>query len=211
MTSLYPSGNALQRASASLRREGVGAFAYKLASEVGFRRALLLERLLDDPIADPAPALPVEFAALCAHEIDDYLVLRPDADPAQVADPRLRMDLPRAEARGTHRVRLLARRPALLVQLPRTHDADRVDGDVYLVDAWTDARYRGQALAHALCLHQLHHFRALGFRRAVRATVPENPSALRVHAKSGFRAVAMVGRIRIGPWRWHFRRDWRGA
>jgi RimJ/RimL family protein N-acetyltransferase len=80
-------------------------------------------------------------------------------------------------------------------------------GDVYLVDAWTDARYRGHALAHVLCLHQLRHFRAFGFRRAVRGTVPENPSALRVHAKSGFRPIAMLVRIRIGPWRWHARRD----
>ena len=73
MTSFYPSGNSLQRAIRSLRQEDLGTFAYKLASETGFRRVLLLERPLDDPIADPAPALPVEFAALCAHEIDDYL------------------------------------------------------------------------------------------------------------------------------------------
>ena len=208
MTSFYPSGNALQRAAASLRREGVGAFAYKLASEVGFRRALLLERLLDDPIADPAHALPVEFAMLGEHETGDYLALRPDADPARVAD-HLASGWTCAALRHEGRIVSAcwsAGPPYWSDYLERSMPVGA--GDVYLVDAWTDARYRGHALAHVLCLHQLHHFRALGFRRAVRATVPENPSALRVHAKSGFRAVVMVGRIRIGPWRWHFRRDW---
>ena len=35
-------GRTLRRAFAVLRRDGAGAFAYKLASELGFRRVLLL-------------------------------------------------------------------------------------------------------------------------------------------------------------------------
>jgi len=207
MTSFYPSGNALQRAAASLRHEGVGTFAFKLASELGYRRILLLERLLDEPIADPAPALPVEFAMLGEHEIDNYLALRPDADPAQVAD---QLATGGTCATLRHEGRIVsacwsAAPPYWSRYLERSMPVE--PGDVYLTDAWTDARYRGRALAHALCLHQLHRFRASGFRRAVRGTIPENSSALRVHAKSGFRPIAMLVRIRIGPWRWHSRRD----
>jgi hypothetical protein len=211
MTSFYPSGNALRRAIRSLRQEDLGTFAYKLASETGFRRVLLLERPLDDPIADPAPALPVDFAMLGAHEIDDYLVLRPDADRAHIAahlasgwtchvlrhDGRIVSACWRADS------------PYWSSYLERTMPI--ADGDAYLTDAWTDAGYRGHALAHVLCLHQLRDLREKGFRRALRGTVPENRSALRAHAKSGFRPIAVLGRIRIGPWRGHFRREWREA
>jgi ribosomal protein S18 acetylase RimI-like enzyme len=211
MTSFYPSGHALQRAAASLRHEGVGAFAFKLASELGYRRVLLLERLLDDPIGDPAPAMPVEFALLAEDEIDDYLVLRPEADRARIVE-HLAAGWTCAVLRLEDRIVSAcwsAAPPYWSAYLERPMPVE--PGDVYLTDAWTDARHRGHALAHVLCLHQLHHFRALGFRRALRGTIPENLSALRVHAKSGFRVIAMLGRLRIGPWRRHFRRDLPGA
>ena len=86
-----------------------------------------------------------------------------------------------------------------------------VDGGAYLADAWTDERYRGHSLAHVLCLGQLRELRARGFRIALRGTAPENRSALRAHRKSGFRPVALLGRLRVGPWRRYFRREWRDA
>ncbi|MBK6805916.1 MAG: hypothetical protein IPG84_14195 [Betaproteobacteria bacterium] len=143
MTSLYPSGNALQRAIRSLRQEDLGTFAYKLASETGFRRVLLLERPLDDPIADPAPALPVEFAMLGAHEIDDYLVLRPDADRAHIA-AHLASGWTCHVLRHEGRIVSACWRanpPYWSSYLERTMPI--ADGDAYLTDAWTDAGYRG--------------------------------------------------------------------
>ena len=211
MTSFYPSGNALQRAVGSLRHEGPGAFAYKLASELGFRRVLLLERLLDEPIADVASATPVEFAVLGARDVDDYLAHRQDADRARV------------EARlASGETCFALRREGRIVSTCWSAGPGYwsgylecpmpvADGEAYLLDAWTDAASRGLGLAHVLCVHQLRHLRAKGFRRVLRGTVPENRSALRAHAKSGFRPIAMLGRIRIGPWRWQFMRDWRGA
>ena len=204
-------GGAIGRAVGALRRDGLEAFAYKVASEAGFRRVLLLARPLDEPIADVVPTLPVEFASLGKDDIDDYLALRPDADRARIAAHL-------ASGWNCHVLRHEGRivsacwradPPYWSSYLERTMPI--ADGDAYLTDAWTDAGYRGHALAHVLCLHQLRDLREKGFRSALRGTVPENRSALRAHAKSGFRPVAMLGRIRIGPWRRHFRRDWRDA
>ena len=77
-------------------------------------------------------------------------------------------------------------------------------GDAYLFDAYTLPTFRGQRVAPAICAHQLRYCRDAGFRRAMRATFPENVSALRAHAKSGFRQVGVVGRVKLGPWRRYF-------
>ncbi len=204
-------GRTLRRAFAVLRRDGAGAFAYKLASELGFRRVLLLARPLDEPIADVAPTLPVEFAALGERELDDYVALRPDADRARVAAQF-------ASGWTCHVLRHEGRIVSACWSIASSYrtsylecEMPAVDGGAYLADAWTDERYRGHSLAHVLCLGQLRELRARGFRIALRGTAPENRSALRAHRKSGFRPVALLGRLRVGPWRRYFRREWRDA
>lgn len=203
--------SALERAIDSLRNDGLGTFAYKLASEVGFRRVLLLERRLDAPIPDVAPAVAVEFVLLGEGDVGDYLALRPDADHARVAAQLASGWSCYALKHGGRIVSACWRAdpPYWSSYLERVMPVG--EGDAYLTDAWTDAGYRGQALAQVLCLHQLRHLRAAGYRRALRGTVPENRSALRAHAKSGFHPIEVLGRIRIGPWRRHFRREWRDA
>ncbi|CAG1000766.1 hypothetical protein BURK1_02836 [Burkholderiales bacterium] len=207
-TGFDPSGNAVQRALSSLRHEGIVTFGLKLASEFGYRRVLLLGRPLDEPIPDVAPTLPIEIAVLNDGEIDDYLAFRPESGRASVS---------RQLASGwtcfvvRHENRIVsacwAPRPPYRSSYLEC-DMPVADGDAYLTDAWTLAAYRGRSIAHLLCLYQLRHYRALGYARALRGTVPENRSALRAHAKSGFRPIAMLGRVRLGPWRHHFRREW---
>jgi L-amino acid N-acyltransferase YncA len=50
----------------------------------------------------------------------------------------------------------------------------------------------------------LRRFRDEGCPRALRGTLPENLAALRAHAKAGFQTYALMGRIKIGPWRHDF-------
>ena len=53
--SAYPTGNVIRRALLTLRDEGLRSFWFKLLGECGYRRLLLLERALDQPIADYTP------------------------------------------------------------------------------------------------------------------------------------------------------------
>ena len=75
--SAYPTGNVIRRALLTLRDEGLRSFWFKLLGECGYRRLLLLERPLDQPIADYTPDLPVDVTMLAQDEVDDYLVFRP--------------------------------------------------------------------------------------------------------------------------------------
>lgn len=208
MRSFYPAGNAFERALASLRHEGMRTFAWKLAAELGYRRIVRLERLLDEPIPNATPALPVTLGLLGADEVGDYLAARREANAHEIAG-RLASGRQCFVLRHQGRIASVcwattgSCRSAYLER-----DVILADGDVYFTDAWTDPALRGHALAHALCLDQLRHFRDLGYRRAIRGTVPENPSALRAHAKSGFRPTAMLASLRIGRWRRDFDRAW---
>ncbi|MEO8485878.1 MAG: GNAT family N-acetyltransferase [Betaproteobacteria bacterium] len=209
MKSRYPEGSPLRRAVESLRHEGFRTFAWKLASELGVRRILRLVRPIDEPIHDAIGSLPIAFDLLAADGIDEYLAARPDAGrtaiEAALKDGQ-QCFLVRHEGRivsscwsstTSCRSSYLGREIVLL------------EGDVYFNDAWTAPSMRGHGLAHALCLHQLRHFRGLGFRRAVRGTIPENYSALRAHRKCGFRPVAMLACVRIGAWQREMDRPWR--
>ena len=208
MRSFYPVGNTLERALASLRHEGVRTFAWKLAAALGYRRIVRLERLLDEPIPDATPALPVSFGLLGADQVGDYVAARPDANRDEIAS---RLACGRQCFVLRHQGRIASVCWATTASCRSAYlgrDVFLVAGDVYFTDAWTQPALRGHALAHALCLDQLRHFRDLGFRRAIRGTVPENPSALRAHAKSGFRPTALLVSLRIGRWRRDFDRAW---
>jgi GNAT superfamily N-acetyltransferase len=202
------SGYAVQRAIVVLRSEGLESFWFKLLGEIGDRRLLLLERPLAQPISDFTPGLPVRIDTLKENEVGDYLAFRPETGRARVI-----------EALQSGQTCFVARHESRIVSASwiASRDAwiDYLDcelalaaNEAYLSDAFTLSAYRGQGIAPALCLQQLRHLRQAGYDRAIRGTVPENKSALHAHAKSGFRPVAVMGTLRIGPWRKNIRRPW---
>lgn len=207
--SYYPDGSAWRRALGSLRHESPRTFAFKLLAELGYRRVVLLARDLDDPIPDGPPADGTAFERLGKDRLDEYVAFRSSGDRARIAkqfDAGYECYVLRRDGRVVSSCWATSE-PQWSAYLGCTIPTG--PGDVYLTDAWTHPDFRGHAYAHVLCLHQLRHFRDRGFRRAVRSTIPENYSALRVHAKSGFRPLALIGTMRVGPWRRTFRRAWR--
>lgn len=206
----YPAGSAWRRGLSSLVHEHPRTFLLKLLAELGYRRVVLLARPLDEPIEDGPGDPGVTFARLAEDRLDAYVAFRGNTDRGAVE----------ASIAGGRECHVLEREGRIVSScwastVPQWSgflgsETPLADGDVYFSDAWTDPAHRGRAYAHILCLHQLRHFRDRGFRRGVRSTVPENRSALRAHAKSGFRPVEIRGTIRLGPWRRSFRRPWRG-
>lgn len=197
-------GNALQRAIRSFRHEGPRTFGMKLLSELGYRRVYLLARTLTAPIV-VWPRGGFDLEILAPGNLEDYAALRAD----------ITHDMLARRIRAGHLcfvVREHGRVVSACWSATREAWNDFLGcnilvgtGDVYFYDAYTAASHRGRDLAPLLCAHQLQHFRDAGFVRAVRATVPENAAALRAHAKSGFVPVAVIGRVRVGPWRREFR------
>jgi ribosomal protein S18 acetylase RimI-like enzyme len=198
--SAYPSGNAIRRAMRTLRVEGPRSVWFKLLSECGYRRLLLLERPLDEPIADFTPALAVDVAMLGSGEVDEYLAFRSGTLRHDI-DDRLRNGQMCFVARHQRRIvaaAWLAVQPIWVSFLGCRIDVEA--GEAHVYDKFTMPEYRGRGIANAVRTHHLRHLQRRGFRRATGAVLPENVSSLRDDAKGGFRAYGMLVRIKVGRW-----------
>lgn len=198
--SAYPTGNVIRRALLTLRDEGVKSFWFKLLAQCGYRRLLLLERALDQPVADFTPGLPVDVAMLAHDELDDYLVFRPGTTRREIAG-RLRSGdmcfVARHEGRIVAAV-WVAVQPVWVPFLGCRIDVTPDEAHIY--DKFTLPAYRGHGIANAVRTHHLKHLQRAGLRRATGAVLPENVSSLRDDGKGGFRAYGVLGRIKLGPW-----------
>ncbi len=201
------SANPLQRAWRVLREEGWRSFWFKLLGDLGYRRLCLLECSLTEPIQVVKPKLAIDLDWLKPNELDEYLAVQPVRTRELFADRLTRGDCCLI---ARHQGRIVAgmwacRHQARITYLER--ELRLADGEVYTFDAFTAPEFRGQAIAPALSTELLRRFRDAGCQRALRATAPENQSALRAHAKAGFRPYARIGYLKLGPWRREFFRD----
>ena len=57
---------------------------FGLWGKIAYRRLLLMERRLDEPIRDVGPLIPVAIGLLREEEIEDYTTLVPGADAGDV-------------------------------------------------------------------------------------------------------------------------------
>lgn len=197
--SAYPTGSPIRRALVTLRDEGPKSFWFKVLSECGYRRLLLLERALDQPIADFTPALPVDVAMLAESEIDDYLAFR--ASTAREIADRLRSGQMCFVARHEGRIvatAWVAVHPVLVPFLGC--QIEMAAGDAHIYDKYTLPAYRGQGISNAVRTYHLKYLQRAGYRRATGAVLPENASSLRDDTKGGFRTYGILCRIRVGPW-----------
>ena len=198
--SAYPTGNFSRRALRTLRDEGLKSFWFKLLSQCGYRRLLLLERALDEPVADFTPGLPVDIAMLAHDELDDYLVFRPGTPRREIA-ARLRSGDSCFVARYNGQIVAAAwvsMQPVWVPFLGCRIDVTPDEGHVY--DKFTLPAYRGHGISNAVRTHHLRHMQRAGLRRATGAVLPENVSSLRDDGKGGFRVYGVLGRIKLGPW-----------
>jgi len=203
-----PTATKMTRAWAALREGGPRIFWLKLASELGYRRLLVLERSLEQPVAADVPTVPVRIEVLSSGGVDDYLTLRPEARREQVQQ---RWDVGHLCFAARHEGRLVACCWAALAGAWSDYLRCAVElapGEAYLFDAYTLPAWRGRGIAHAVCMQQLSYLRQAGRRRVIRMTAAENTVALQVHAKAGFRPAGAIVSLGIGPRRRIFRRSW---
>jgi hypothetical protein len=208
MTDFYPTGNAVRRAIAVLRYQGLRSFWFKILGELGYRRMLLLERSLAESVSEVTAGLPVHVDVLQESEVEDYLAFRPDTPRTHVT-ARLTMGHQCYLARHEGRIVAAcwtATRPVWSEYLDC--EIGLAAGDAYLFDRFTLPAFRGLRIGNVVRMHQLRSLQQAGFRRTISAIVLENKPALRDIAKGGARPFAVIGRIRIGRWQRTFRRGW---
>jgi GNAT superfamily N-acetyltransferase len=199
--------NPLQRALRVLREEGLRTFWFKLLGELGYRRLFLLERSLTEPIST-GPALPagLTLAWLQPNKLDEYVALRTQFTAAAI---RARFENGDRCLAARLNGRLVGAMWAC-VNHPRLQSLQRAvpfaPGEVYTFDAYVIPAARGQSIAPLLSNELARHYQQAGCRRAIRATLPDNQPALRAHAKAGFHPYALIGYVKLGPWRRDFSR-----
>jgi GNAT superfamily N-acetyltransferase len=197
----------LRRANELLRKEGIKGFWLKLLGEVGwYRRLLLLERPLPEPIPEIMPRLPITISLLNKTELDEYLEFRPKSNPSRIAD----------RINANHWC-FVARHDRLIISASWAAtqrawnfylgaEVQVAPGDVYVYDSFTMLDFRGQSISPAIRAEMIRYFRAAGYQRMIMGVIPENEPSLRAVLKTGFRPFGTMGWIKIGPWQWDFYR-----
>ncbi|MGH8800403.1 MAG: GNAT family N-acetyltransferase [Casimicrobiaceae bacterium] len=170
--SAYPKGSAVRRAALTLRGEGLRSFWFKLLGHLGYRRLLLFEWPLDQPVPDFSPTLPVEIGQLAESAVDDYLAFRPGTQRGDAVG-RLRSGQLCFFARSDGRIvgaGWITAEPYWLFYLGCAMPMEA--GDVHAYDKFTLPAYRGHGISNALRMHHRRHLQHAGYGRVVVAVLP---------------------------------------
>lgn len=200
---------AFQRAGEILREEGVRTLWFKILGETVYRRVMLLERPLLEPIPDVTSRLPVTIGLLEKNEITEYLEYRAETTLAEI---QRRLDTGHCCFAARYQGCLVATTWAATTGAWMHYlscELRVAPAEVYIYDSFTRSDLRGQGVSPVIGVAMLQYFRAAGYRRAVRAITPENRANLQAVGKTGFRPYGVMGYVKVGPWRRDFYRTQR--
>jgi SAM-dependent methyltransferase len=185
-----------------LQANGIKDLWFKAVGEIGYRRALVRECLLDQPFA-PVPArIPLEFGLLDAAAIDEYNAFRRGVDP----------NAARRQLEAGHRC-FLARSDGRIVgscwsanqnawSMYLSREIPLAADEVYTYDAFTAPDARGKGVLPALVAHMHGVHRTMRMRREIGLTVPENYASMA--SNIGYKTAGMMGYAGVGPLRREF-------
>lgn len=171
-----------------------------------YRRLLLAERPLSEPLPEVAPSMAAPVALLAVEQLDAYRAFRPDQDPEEV---RRRLGVGQVcmvawrEGRIIGAAWLTARR----VRLDYLHrDLELAPDEVFLYDGYTLPAFRGLRASPVRTAWALRYARDRRYQRLLAAVLPENRSARPLWSRVGYHRLGVIGYVKVGPWRRDFLR-----
>jgi GNAT superfamily N-acetyltransferase len=179
---------------------------FRVLGRTVYRRLIVLERRLDEPIGGITAGIPAVVSILTDADVDRYAAFRPDTSPAEVRrrlDAGHRCFVVQHDGRIVHAGWAATTKPwveYLGCEFPLA------PGDVYQFNSYTAAAFRGLDLAGARVSWMAQYFRDAGARRLLAAVWPENARGFRPLEKVGYRAVGIIGTVRLAGWRHDFYR-----
>jgi GNAT superfamily N-acetyltransferase len=189
-----------QELSRIFRAEGWRGIWFRAMSRTIYRRLVLVERMLDEPLPPLEADVSLTFCLLSPDQAEEYCLLR-EASPEAV---RERLD-------SGHQCFAAYSDGRMVAVCWAAVDSARIDyletelplagGEAYLYDSFTLPELRGRNVAGARGMHMIRHFREAGYRRLLAAYLPENKAAIQPILKLGYRPYAVAVRWKIGPWR----------
>jgi UDP-N-acetylmuramoyl-tripeptide--D-alanyl-D-alanine ligase len=182
------------------RAKGAAGVWFGALSRFGYRRLVLLERRLDEPIAPVTPRIETVVRRLGRGDEAAFVGL--GQEDACTFRERLRAGHQCWGAWGSdvlRHTRWYAFREARVEYLGcRVALGDHV---TYMYRSFTQAEYRGLGLAPATAVVSLQALCAQGYRLVLAAVLPENPEAFRPTLKVGYRRIGVVRSIGFGETR----------
>jgi len=181
--------------------------AMKVLSATVYRRLVVMQLSLDQPIAPVVPRVPVLVEPLREADVDDYVRFRPGVEAREVQrwlGSASRCFVARHRGRIVHAGWVSTRAgwiEYLGCEIPLRA------GDAYQWDSFTDPEFRRLGIASARVAAMAEALRQEGCRRLIACVLPENASAFPPLVRVGYRPAGRISALRIGPWR----RVWRLA
>ena len=191
--------SALLRVVEVLQEEGLKSLWFKVLSETFYRRVVLIERILDEPIHLMTSRIPVTINLMERSNVDEYCEFHLDAT---ISDIQERLDsghwcfIARYQGCIVHTC-WAASRVVWFDYLYR--EIQLAPDEVFVYNSFTDPSFRGLNISGVRILEMVRFFQRAGYRRLIAVVTPENKSAFRPGQKSGYRPIGTLGFIRIGP------------
>jgi RimJ/RimL family protein N-acetyltransferase len=171
-----------------------------------YRRLVVIERPLSEPLQDISVDVPVRVRVLTGSEVSAYMTLRPDQNVTEV---RRRLDEGQRCFAVWHESEII--HASWAVERRATVDYLSAEfalapDEVYAYGGFTALAFRGRGASAARILAMAAYFRDRGCRRLLSTVLPENGSSFRAWARVGYRRVGLIGFVGLGPWRHAFYR-----
>ena len=193
------------------KRSALAIWFRALARLGVYRRLLLIERRLDQPIPDlPLPAS-IAMRLLGPDDIPAYLAFRPDQRAEEIAERLARGHWCLAAWRDGRVVSAAWGAPGRAPLEYLDWDLPLAPDEAYSYDLYTAPAARGRGMTPATRAPHLLLARDRGYRRLLATLLPENRRALRTPEQLGYRVIGRLGYVGVGRWRRRFCRLRPGA
>jgi GNAT superfamily N-acetyltransferase len=171
-----------------------------------YRQILLVARSLDEPIPEVLPRIPVVFELLDETEMIEYINFRPYASPSEI---RSRWSRGHRCIVGRHAGQIVnagwtCTSPAWIGELAK--EIELAPSEIFLYDGFTSPHFRNQNIQQARHSWVLRMLRDAGFKRAMGHVRLDNIRQIRALERVGYHFSAVMGYVKLGPWRRDFSR-----
>ncbi len=199
-------GNVIDRASEILRSEGARVLWFRVLGEIAYRRMILFERPLEEPVASAGCQVPVAISQLQMDEVDEYSAFRAGMDPAEI---RSRLERGHqcwvARWQGTMVHAIWAATGSAWIRYLECEIRFAAD-EAYIYESYTTPAFRRLNINAARADVMMRYLRDHSFSRLLALVMPENPAGMQATMSAGYRAAGVIGRVNIGSWQRHFSR-----
>jgi GNAT superfamily N-acetyltransferase len=169
-----------------------------------YRRLMLLDRPLGQPIPDLPLPPGVSVRMLGVDDIPAYLAFRPGQDPVEIRRRILEGQWGFVAWQDGEIMTVSWTSPGHAPIEYLAWDLPLAPDEAYSYDLYTSPAFRGRRLASAIRIPALRYAREQGCRRLLAALLPENVAGWKTPSAIGFRHIGWIGYVGFGPLRRRF-------